>query len=341
MSTRSTRTSASLLSAEDRFGPLLGTSDAMRRIFAVLPRIAQSETTILLEGETGTGKGVLASAIHDASARAERPFVVLDCTAIAPTLIESELFGHVKGAFTGAATDRAGAFEQAKGGTIFIDDGRAPARHAAQLLRALEEKTVKRVGGNQRIKLDARVIAATNRDLRAEVNRGTFRADSFYRLNVVRIQVLFASARVTSKARLARYFHAELVPDGALSDDLIATFRRQSWPGNVRELRAAVERAVLRRPRSPRPRPTPGADLRRPPADSPAFDPRPLPRQQAARGRSMEERYMRELISRAKGNLSEASRLAKMDRSYLRTLLRKYNLRTGDTASDPPGPNTD
>src|SRR6185503_17031271 len=155
------------LSPEERFGPLLGASAGMRRIFAALPRIAKGDSTVLLEGETGTGKGVLAAAIHEASAVASGPFVVLDCAAIAPTLIESELFGHVKGSFTGAISDRAGAFEQAKGGTIFIDEiGELPLDMQPKLLRALEEKSVKRVGSNQRTSIDARVIAATNSDLR-------------------------------------------------------------------------------------------------------------------------------------------------------------------------------
>jgi transcriptional regulator with GAF, ATPase, and Fis domain len=326
------------LSPEDRFGSLLGASDAMRRIFAALPRIAQSESTVLLEGETGTGKGVLAAAIHEASARASRPLVVLDCTAIAPTLIESELFGHVKGSFTGAAADRAGAFEQANGGTIFIDEiGELPLDMQPKLLRALEERTVKRVGGNQRIKIDARVIAATNRDLRAEVNRGSFRADLYYRLNVMRIHIPPLRERTGDVERLARHFYAELVPDRAISNELLEAFRRQAWPGNVRELRAAVERAIL--------------------LDDPAlmglgndagggaeadagwgfeFDPRVpfrVAKQKAAD--IWEERYMRELMARAKGNLSEASRIARMDRSHLRTLLRKYNLRGGDEPVEP------
>jgi transcriptional regulator with GAF, ATPase, and Fis domain len=321
------------LSPEDRFGTLLGSSDAMRRIFAALPRVAQSESTVLLEGETGTGKGVLASAIHDASARADRPFVVLDCAAIAPSLIESELFGHIKGSFTGASADRAGAFEQANSGTIFIDEiGELPLDMQPKLLRALEERTVKRVGGNQRVKLDARVIAATNRDLRAEVNRGSFRADLFYRLNVVRIHVPPLRERTGDVERLARHFYAELLPDREMPSELLETFRRQPWPGNVRELRAAVERAVLFD--DPALLALGGTSREGAEADAPEtfeFDPRVAFRvaKQKAADR-WEARYMRELITRAKGNLSEASRIARMDRSHLRTLLRKYDLRSGD-----------
>jgi len=323
------------LSPEDRFGPLLGSSDVMRRIFAALPRVAQSESTVLLEGETGTGKGVLAAAIHEASNRADKPFVVLDCAAIAPTLIESELFGHVKGSFTGASADRAGAFEQAKGGTIFIDEiGELPLDMQPKLLRALEERTVKRVGGNQRIKLDARVIAATNRDLRTEVNRGTFRADLYYRLNVVRIHVPPLRERKGDVERLARHFYSEIVPDRSIPSELLETFRRQAWPGNVRELRAAVERAVLFDDPAllllggDGGAPGGGAEGE---ADASDFDPRVPFRVAKQRAADVwEARYMRELITRAKGNLSEASRMARMDRSHLRSLLRKYDLRSGD-----------
>lgn len=327
------------LSPEDRFGSLLGSSDAMRRIFAALPRIAQSETTVLLEGETGTGKGVLASAIHEASARASGPFVVLDCTAIAPTLIESELFGHVKGAFTGALADRAGAFEQAKGGTIFIDEiGELPLEMQPKLLRALEERTVKRVGGNQRTKLDARVIAATNRELRTEVNRGTFRADLFYRLNVVRIHVPPLRERAGDVERLARHFYAEIVPDRPMPAELVESFRRQSWPGNVRELRAAVERAVLFDDPAMM---MLGGDAEQGASGDAVemgnvvFDPRVpfrVAKQKAAD--VWEAKYMKDLIMQAKGNLSEASRMAKMDRSHLRTLLRKYHLRSGEEGGE-------
>jgi transcriptional regulator with GAF, ATPase, and Fis domain len=324
-----------VLSPEDRFGTLIGSSSAMRRIFAALPRLAQSDSTVLLEGETGTGKGVLAAAIHEASARAAKPFVVLDCAAIAPTLIESELFGHVKGSFTGAASDRAGAFELANGGTIFIDEiGELPLDMQPKLLRVLEERTVKRVGGNQRIKIDARVIAATNRDLRMEVNRNAFRADLFYRLNVVRIHIPPLRERTGDIERLARHFHAELVPNKSMSEELLEYLRRQPWPGNVRELRAAVERAILFEDPALLALDQPTASEAQAQVDD-AFDPRlsfRMAKQRAAD--RWEKEYMRGLMVAAKDNLSEAARIAKMDRSHLRTLLRKYGLRGADDTSD-------
>lgn len=323
------------LSPEDRFGSLIGSSSAMRRIFAALPRLSQSESTVLLEGETGTGKGVLASAIHEASTRSNKPFVVLDCAAIAPTLIESELFGHVKGSFTGAMTDRAGAFEQAQGGTIFIDEiGELPLDMQPKLLRVLEERTIKRVGGNQRTKIDTRVIAATNRDLRMEVNRNAFRADLFYRLNVVRIHIPPLRERTGDIEQLARHFHAELVQNKPPSAELLDYLRRQPWPGNVRELRAAVERAILFDDPALLALDQPAhEDVKT--TENVTFDPRlsfRMAKQRAAD--RWEKEYMKALMTATKNNLSEASRLAKMDRSHLRTLLRKYGLRGGDDASD-------
>ena len=323
------------LSPEDRFGTLIGSSSAMRKIFAALPRLAQSDSTVLLEGETGTGKGVLAAAVHEASARAAKPFVVLDCAAIAPTLIESELFGHLKGSFTGATSDRAGAFEQAHGGTIFIDEiGELPLDMQPKLLRVLEERTVKRVGGNQRIKIDARVIAATNRDLRMEVNRNAFRADLFYRLNVVRIHIPPLRERTGDVEKLARHFHGELVPDKPISEELLDYLRRQPWPGNVRELRAAVERAILFEDPTLLALDQPASTESKAQTED-IFDARlsfRMAKQRAAD--RWEKEYMRALLVAAKDNLSEASRIAKMDRSHLRTLLRKYGLRGGDESGD-------
>jgi transcriptional regulator of acetoin/glycerol metabolism len=178
------------LSSEQRWGRALGASAAMRRLFEMLSRIATSDATVLLEGETGTGKSLLASAIHEQSPRANGPIVVVDCGAIPPNLIESELFGHEKGAFTGAAMARVGAFEAANGGTLFLDEiGELPLDMQPKLLRALEERTIKRIGRNDTIALDIRLIAATNRDLRREVNQGRFRSDLFYRLHTIRLRV--------------------------------------------------------------------------------------------------------------------------------------------------------
>jgi DNA-binding NtrC family response regulator len=320
------------LSPEDRFGKLLGSSAPMRRIFALLPRIAQSDTTVLLEGETGTGKGVIAEAIHGASARAAGPFVVLDCSAIAPGLVESELFGHTKGSFTGAVADRAGAFEHAAGGTIFIDElGELPAEMQPKLLRALEERTVKRVGGNERVPLDVRVVAATNRDLRKEVNDGTFRADLFYRFNVVRLRVPPLRERVDDIELLARHFHRELRADEDIAPELLASYRRQRWPGNVRELRAAVERHVLLGYSADV---EPAAHEAEAEEALAAFVARTTGADRHLSFRAAkqlavdawEHAFLEQLMRAAGGNLSKAAALAEMDRSHLRDLLKRYGL---------------
>ena len=316
------------LSDDDAFGRALGRSVVMRRLFSVLPRIAATDSTVLIEGETGTGKGVLAEAIHQASARAGKPFVVVDCGSIPPTLIESELFGHVKGSFTGAARDRAGAFESAAGGTVFLDElGELPLELQPKLLRALEERTVKPVGSLEPIKLDVRVIAATNRNLRQAVNRGSFRADLYFRLNIVRLEVPPLRERRDDIPLLVAAFYEQLTTPGAQPPPgLVQRFVSQDWPGNVRELRNAVERAVLMQ----------DAELWQELTSEPAstaeaaayrFDEALSFRAAKEREMSQWERwYVGELYRRSGGNLSKAARDAHMDRTHLRELLRKYDI---------------
>jgi len=308
----------------DGFGRLVGQSEAMRRIFAVLDRVAPASSTILLEGETGTGKGLLAEAVHEASPRSAGPFVVVDCASIPAPLVESELFGHVHGAFTGAAAERTGAFESARGGTIFLDEiGELPLELQPKLLRALEERTIKRVGSDSPIALDVRVIAATHRDLRAEVNRGAFRADLFYRLNIVRLRVPALRERPEDIAALVAHFHAQFQPDDPVPPPaLIARLERQAWPGNVRELRAAVERSLLLGDLALTDGEPGGAvhlDGR--------FDPEVRFRvaKEQAVGR-WERAYLRDLLDHANDNVSKAARLAKMDRNHLRELLKRHRL---------------
>jgi DNA-binding NtrC family response regulator len=313
------------LSDDDAFGRALGRSVAMRRLFSVLPRIAATDSTVLIEGETGTGKGVLADAIHQASARASGPFVVVDCGSIPPTLIESELFGHIKGAFTGATRDRAGAFESAASGTIFLDElGELPLELQPKLLRALEERTVKRVGGLDPIRLDVRVIAATNRNLRQAVNRGQFRADLYFRLNIVRLEVPPLRERRDDIPLLVGAFYEQLTAPGSQPPPaLVAHLAGQDWPGNVRELRNAVERAVLMQ----------DVELWHEisePASTEAvyrFDEALSFRASKERETARWERwYVGELLERSGGNLSKAARDAHMDRTHLRELLRKYDV---------------
>src|SRR5213083_619871 len=229
---------------------LIAESAAMRRALALVARVAEHNTTVLITGESGTGKEVIARAIHRASPRASKAFVGINCAAIPETLLESELFGHVRGAFTGASGDKAGLFEQASGGTLLLDEiGELPVGLQAKLLRVLQESEIRRVGDQKTRRVDARVLAATARDLEAEVRAGTFREDLFYRINVVVIELPPLRERQADIAPLARHFVARLAQRFgrplSLSDDAVAWLEQQEWPGNVRELENAIERAAV------------------------------------------------------------------------------------------------
>ncbi|MCA9678577.1 MAG: sigma 54-dependent Fis family transcriptional regulator, partial [Myxococcales bacterium] len=244
------------LSAQERFGGAVGRSVAMRRLFAAARRAAASSASVLLLGETGTGKDVLARAIHDASPRAARPYVVFDCGAVAPSLIESALFGHVRGAYTGADTDRPGVFEWAHGGTLFLDEiGELAPSLQPKLLRALESGAVTRVGATTPTPIDVRVIAATHRDLPAEIEEEAFRADLYYRLAVIVLEVPPLRDRLDDVPLLAAHFARDLLGKegpagrdlawlGPHLDEAFGSLRHHRWPGNVRELRNVVERAA-------------------------------------------------------------------------------------------------
>jgi DNA-binding NtrC family response regulator len=237
------------LSKKDRFDRLLGSSPAMREIFAHLEKVAPSELTCLITGETGTGKEMVARALHNASQRRSKPFVVLDCGSIPRELIESTLFGHEKGSFTGAVAQHVGCFEQANGGTIFLDEiGELDVSLQPKLLRVLEQREIKRVGGDRTHKVDVRVLAATNRDLREEVNKGTFREDLYFRLSVVHVELPPMRERREDIPALANHFLREIAGRRGMtmsfSQDAMAALMSHSWPGNVREMRNVVERAA-------------------------------------------------------------------------------------------------
>jgi len=232
-------------SDRDHFGQMAGKSLAMRELFAVLEMASPSDATILIEGESGTGKELAAQAIHDASPRKAGSFVVVDCSAIAENLIDSHLFGHVKGAFTGAERDRKGAFVEASGGTLFLDElGELPLSAQAKLLRVLEAQTVQPVGADKPVKVDTRVIAATHRDLSRMVAAKEFRFDLFYRLAVVHVALPPLRDRLEDLPHLIATFYARRgVTPGPIDGDNLDRMRRYAWPGNVRELRNVLERA--------------------------------------------------------------------------------------------------
>jgi DNA-binding NtrC family response regulator len=306
----------------------------MRRLFAVLPRIAASDATVLLEGDTGTGKGVIAEAIHTSSPRAHGPLVVVDCGSIPPTLIESELFGHVKGAFTGAQAARAGAFESAAGGTVFLDEiGELPIDMQPKLLRVLEERTVKRVGSVDPVRIEARVIAATNRNLKQAVNRGTFRSDLYFRLNIVRLEIPALRERREDIPLLVERFYENFAGPGAVVPQaLVDHLMSLDWPGNVRELRNAVERAVLMADPELWREITTGLDDPQVAATGEAtyqFDDSQSFRVAKERVTSQWERwFVTELLRRHGGNTSKAARAARMDRTHLRELAIRYQVST-------------
>ncbi|TAK21978.1 MAG: sigma-54-dependent Fis family transcriptional regulator [Myxococcaceae bacterium] len=230
---------------------MVGASPAMQKVYKVAAQIAPARATVLITGESGTGKGELARAIHAKGPRVGKAFVTLHCAALAETLLESELFGHEKGSFTGADRRRVGRFEQANGGTLFLDEiGEIPLSIQVKLLRVLQERTFERVGGNEAVKVDVRLIAATNKDLSAEVESGRFREDLFYRLNVVHVDMPPLRVRENDVLTLARHFLDRFSKENdkqleGFSDRALAKMLAHRWPGNVRELENAVERATV------------------------------------------------------------------------------------------------
>jgi DNA-binding NtrC family response regulator len=223
----------------------------MQEIFAVIEQVAPSKASVLITGESGTGKELVAQAIHEHSPRSRAPFVKLHCAALAETILESELFGHEKGAFTGAMSRREGRFKQADGGTLFLDEiGEISAAVQVKLLRFLQERSFERVGGNETLKVDVRIVTATNRDLSAEIAAGQFREDLYYRLNVVNIDVPPLRARPSDLLPLANHFLHRFAKENnkridGFADDAIERLGAYRWPGNVRELENVIERAVV------------------------------------------------------------------------------------------------
>lgn len=232
------------------FGELIGTSAEMQRVYNLIERVAASDTTVLVSGESGTGKELVARALHLKGPRATEPFVALNCAAMPPQLLESELFGHVRGAFTDARADRSGMFQAAGAGTLFLDEvGEMPLALQPKLLRALQERTIRPVGSNREVKIEARIVAATNRDLETAVRAGTFREDLFYRLNVIEIDIPPLRARGNDLLLLAQHFIERFGSSGGRSVKRITApaarkLLAYSWPGNVRELQNCIERAV-------------------------------------------------------------------------------------------------
>jgi two-component system response regulator GlrR len=320
--------SAVALSPEPRFGPLLGVSAPMRELFARLGRMAISEATVLIQGETGTGKELVARALHEASPRATGPFVIVDCGALPEGLLDAELFGHARGAFTGAAGARAGAFEAADGGTLFLDEiGELPLPLQPKLLRVLEARTVRRLGENDVRPVNVRFLSATHRDLRTMVNAGAFREDLYFRLAVLPVTVPPLRERPGDISLLVRSF-LPAAAQGLLTGPLLTEMEARPWLGNVRELRNFVDRLTAlgeHEALAGTPAASATAGLKRP-LLPPDWLTMPLRDLRERCTNQMEEEYVRALLDRHGRNVSAAAQAAGVDRSYLHRLLRKYGV---------------
>ena len=318
------------LSNRNVFGLLVGHSVVMRAMFAVLERAAKTDITILLEGETGTGKSAAARSLHLESPRKDGPFVMLDCGSIPGNLLESELFGHVKGSFTGADADRVGAFEEASGGTIFLDEiGELPLELQTKLLSVLENRQIRRVGHNLHRNIDVRVIAATNRDLRAEVNAGRFREDLYYRIAVVQIKLPPLRQRLEdlpllAEMLLARMGIAEERVREIMTPDFVRSLRSAAWPGNIRELRNYLEQYLVFD--EVMITSTPATEDGDPRIRVDASIPFSEARQQVLN--EFERLYATELLRLHEGKVSQAAAEAGIDRTYLYRLLRRHKLKS-------------
>ncbi len=369
-------------SEANRFGDIVGQSVKMREIFSILEKVAHTSATVIIEGETGTGKEVVAQTIHKMSSRKDGPFVVFDCGAVPESLIESELFGHEKGSFTGAVMARKGLFEMAHGGTIFLDElGELALDLQPKLLRVLEQREVRRVGGNKPIPINVRVVAATNRALEDEVRSGKFREDLFYRLSVVRLFLPALRERGEDIGLLTRHFLTNLrfnrdersgeLRIKSIERDALEALARYAWPGNVRELVNVMERACsmaetdcirlidlpapIAKAASPAPSHAPssasiplgrgGAGLSGESSGASSQETsgewEHLPDRGELRAKPFkdakeewigifEQDYLTDLLIRHKGNITQASREADIDRKYFRKLMQKYEIQADD-----------
>ena len=321
--------------AREPIGTIIGRSAAMVEVYKTVARVAPTKSTALILGESGTGKELIARAVHQHSPRAQRPFVAVDCGVLTETLLESELFGHVRGAFTGAVADKKGVFEEAQGGTCFLDEiGDISPALQAKLLRVLQEHEIRRVGGKEWRPVDVRVVAATNRNLAELVSKRAFRQDLYYRLNVVTLQLPPLRERTDDIPALAQHFlrrysqeHAK--PVATISDEAMALLSAYSWPGNIRELENAIERAVALAPQSllsseELPReireglvPTVTTELS---ADEASF---------FAKNPTLEEvekRYVRHVLSQTQGNMVRAAKILDIDRRSLYRMLERFKV---------------
>jgi two-component system, NtrC family, response regulator GlrR len=332
------------LSARDRFGRMIGRSAAMRAVFALCEQAAASDATVLIEGETGTGKEATAEAIHRESARRDGPFVVVDCGAIPPQLLESELFGHERGAFTGAVAPRQGAFQAAAGGSIFLDEiGELALDLQPKILRALEQREVKPIGVSHYTAVDVRVLAATNRNLREEVTARRFRSDLYYRLAVLRVRLPPLRERKEDLGLLLEHLLKTLgaseKPEARAlrTEAFLNEVARHTWPGNVRELRNYVERCLATR----EPPPPPEPELPEAAAALKVDVSQPFKAAREAWLNAFERRYVTELLRQHQDNVTVAARAAGVDRVLIYRLLWKHGLRSrepggGQTRGRPP-----
>ena len=338
------------ISKDDHFGRLLGHSIAMREIFGLLERIAPTPATVLIEGESGSGKELVASAIREYSDRRSKPFIIFDCSAVSKDLIESELFGHVKGAFTGAVSDRKGAFLQANGGTIFLDEiGELSLDLQPKLLRVLENRIVRPVGGETTYPVDVRVIAATNRNLAHEVENGNFREDLYYRLAVIKIDMPPLRKRPEDLPLLVEHFLAEASakfnrPAPNISFSTLQKLRQYQWPGNVRELKNFIERACLLstndrlETRFLNPKQEDITDEYKA-NSSDSFIEQLIEQQMPFKDakqtviEQFETAYWTKLLETTRGNISKAARLADIHRKTAEYIIRKLNI----SIKPPPG----
>jgi two-component system, NtrC family, response regulator AtoC len=321
--------------AGDSLGTIIGNSPAMVEVYKTVARVAQTKSTVMILGESGTGKELVARAIHQHSPRARRPFIAIDCGALPESLLESELFGYMRGAFTGAILDRKGLFEEADGATCFLDEiGDVSATVQAKLLRVLQEGEVRRIGSQKWVKVDVRVIAATNKDIGALVRAGSFREDLYYRLNVVSVQLPPLRERADDIPALAHHFLRRYAaesdkPITGFSDEALRVLRAYHWPGNIRELENAIERAVtLSSHRVLTADDLPLEVRRRPPtqdgtpivstlagmfADAPTLE-------------EVKKRYISHVLHNNRGNLSRAAVILDVDRRSLYRMMDRYKI---------------